>query len=60
MTMSSKTILSGTDFTPSKDIKYSKPKVDSRGELRSIGVLNASTNSATYLSTPLMINWGVE
>ena len=58
MTMSSKTILSGTDFTPSKDIKYSKPKVDSRGA-KSIGVLNASTNSATYLSTPLMINWGV-
>ena len=58
MTMSSKTILSGTDFTPSKDIKYSKPKVDSRGA-KSIGVLNAATNSATYISTPLMINWGL-
>jgi hypothetical protein len=56
--MSSKTILSGTDFTPSKDIKYSKPKVDARGG-KSVGVLNAATNSATYLSTPLMINWGV-
>ena len=58
MTMSSKTILSGTDFTPSKDIKYSKPKVDARGG-KSVGVVNASTNSATYLSTPLMINWGL-
>jgi hypothetical protein len=58
MTMSSKTILSGTDFTPSTDIKYSKPKVDSRGA-KSVGVLNAASNSATYISTPLMINWGV-
>ena len=58
MTMSSKTILSGTDFTPSKDVKYSKPKVDARGG-KSVGVINAATNSATYLSTPLMINWGV-
>jgi hypothetical protein len=56
--MSSKTILSGTDFTPSTDIKYSKPKVDSRGA-KSVGVLNAASNSATYISTPLMINWGV-
>jgi len=58
MTMTSKTILSGTDFTPSTDIKYSKPKVDARGS-KSVGILNAASNSATYLSTPLMINWGV-
>lgn len=58
MTMSSKTILSGTDFTPSTDVKYSKSKVDSRGG-KSVGILNAAANSATYLSTPLMITWGV-
>jgi hypothetical protein len=56
--MSSKTILSGAAFTPASDIKYSKPKVDARGG-KSVGVLNASANSATYISTPLMLTWGV-
>lgn len=58
MTMSSKTILSGADFNPSSDIKYSKPKVDARGS-KSIGIVNAASNGATYISTPLMITWGV-
>ena len=58
MTNMTKTILSGADFTPSSDIKYSKPKVDSRGS-KSVGILNAASNSATYISTPLMLTWGV-
>ena len=58
MTMSSKTILSGASFNPTSDIKYSKPKVDARGA-KSIGILNAGANSATYISTPLMLTWGV-
>ena len=58
MAMSSKTILSGANFTPSSDIKYSKPKVDARGG-KSVGILNAGSNSATYISTPLMLTWGV-
>jgi len=58
MTMSAKTILSGVDFTPSTDTKYSKPKVDTRGG-KSVGILNASANTATYISTPLMLTWGV-
>ena len=58
MAMSSKTILSGANFTPSSDIKYSKPKVDARGG-KSVGILNAGSNSATYISTPLMLTWGI-
>ena len=58
MTMNSKTILSGADFSPSSDVKYSKPKVDARGS-KSIGIANAASNGATYISTPLMITWGV-
>jgi len=58
MTMSAKTILSGADFAPSTDIKYSKPKVDARGS-KSVGILNAGSNTATYISTPLMLTWGV-
>lgn len=56
--MSSNTILSGVDFIPSSDIKYSKPKVDARGG-KSIGILNAVCNTATYISTPLMLTWGI-
>jgi hypothetical protein len=56
--MTSKTILSGADFAPSSDVKYSKPKVDARGS-KSIGIVNAASNGATYISTPLMITWGV-
>ena len=53
-----KEIISGETFNPSKDIKYSKPKVNSSGG-KSVGVLNAATNSATFLATPLMLTWGV-
>jgi hypothetical protein len=59
MTMNSKTILSGADFSPSSDVKYSKPKVDARGS-KSIGIVNTASNGATYISTPLMITWGVD
>ena len=54
----SKTILSGADFSPSSDIKYSKLKVDARGG-KSVGILNSGSNSATYISTPLMLTWGI-
>ena len=53
-----KEILSGETFNPDKDIKYSKPKVNASGG-KSVGILNATTNGATYLSTPLMMTWGV-
>jgi hypothetical protein len=55
---STKQILSGTSFDAHNDIKYSKPKADSRGG-KSIGILNAAANTATYISTPLMLTWGV-
>jgi len=53
-----KEIISGETFNPSKDIKYSKPKVNTSGG-KSVGVLNAATNSATFIATPLMLTWGV-
>jgi hypothetical protein len=53
-----KEILSGEVFNPDKDIKYSKPKVNASGG-KSVGILNATTNGATYVSTPLMMTWGV-
>lgn len=53
-----KEIISGESFNVEKDIKYSKPKVNASGG-KSVGILNATTNSATYVSTPLMMTWGV-
>ena len=53
-----KEIICGETFNPDKDLKYSKPKANSAGG-KSVGILNASTNGATYLSTPLMLTWGV-
>lgn len=55
---SAKMILSGTNFDANTDIKYSKMKVDSRGG-KSVGILNSTSNTATYISTPLMLTWGV-
>jgi len=53
-----KEILVGETFNPTKDLKYSKPKANTSGG-KSVGILNASTNGATYISTPLMLTWGV-
>ena len=51
-------VIQGSRFNPSNDIKYSKPKVDSHGS-KSVGILNAASNTATFISTPLMLTWGV-
>ena len=51
-------VIQGSRFDPSVDIKYSKPKVDSHGS-KSVGILNSASNTATFLSTPLMLTWGV-
>lgn len=55
---SEKMILSGVAFDSNSDIKYSKPKVNAVGG-KSVGILNSETNSATYISTPLMLTWGI-
>ena len=51
-------VIQGSRFDPNRDIKYSKPKVDSHGS-KSVGILNAASNTATFISTPLMLTWGV-
>lgn len=51
-------VIQGSHFNPSTDIKYSKPKVDSHGS-KSVGILNSASNTATFISTPLMLTWGV-
>jgi hypothetical protein len=51
-------IISGTTFNPNTDIKYAKVKVNNSGG-KSVGILNATTNTALNVQTPLMLTWGV-
>ena len=55
---SQKIIVNGTEFSPKNDVVYMKPKVNAVGG-KNVGILNAKTKKATYLSTPLMLTWGV-
>jgi len=56
--MSDKMIISGSEFNSDKDVFYSKPKVNSSGG-KNVGIQNASSKKVLFLSTPLMLTWGV-
>ena len=51
-------IISGTTFNANTDMKYAKVKVNNSGG-KSVGILNAATNTALNIQTPLMLTWGV-
>jgi hypothetical protein len=54
----SQSIISGVNMNPDTDIKYAKVKVNNSGG-KSVGILNAATNSVLNIQTPLMLTWGV-
>jgi len=51
-------IVSGVDFNTEKDYVYTKAKVNANGR-KSIGILNNDNKKSLYISTPLMLTWGV-
>lgn len=51
-------ILSGVSFNVEADTKYAKVKVNNSGG-KSVGILNAASNSVLNVQTPLMLTWGV-
>ena len=51
-------IINGVTFNAETDYSYTKPKVNASGG-KSIGILNKETMKGLYLSTPLMLTWGV-
>ena len=51
-------IVSPNDFTPTDDMIYTKVKVNSVGG-KSIGIINSNTKRSLMVSTPIMLNWGV-
>ena len=51
-------IISGVTFNASTDYLYTKPKVNASGG-KSIGIINKASMKGLYLSSPLMLTWGV-
>ena len=51
-------IVSGVNFDVNKDFMYTKAKVNANGR-KSIGILNNENKKSLYVSTPLMLTWGV-
>lgn len=51
-------IVSGVDFDINADYMYTKAKVNPNGR-KSVGILNNQSKKALYMSTPLMLTWGV-
>jgi len=52
------TIVSGAAFNASTDFVYTKPKLNANNG-KSIGILNKHNMKSLYVSTPLMLTWGV-
>ena len=52
------TIVSGATFNASNDYVYTKPKLNANNG-KMIGILNKNNMKSLYLSTPLMLTWGV-
>ena len=46
------------EFHPEKDVVYTKPKINPSGG-KNVGILYGPTKKSTYLSTPLMMSWGM-
>ena len=51
-------IINATALNASNDIKYAKPRANKSGG-KSVAILNNETGKILYISTPLMLTWGV-
>lgn len=51
-------MVDGVNFSVDKTVDYTKPKVNASGG-KSVGIINSSTKKGLYLSTPLMLSWGI-
>jgi len=53
-----KMIVNGSEFNVANDYAYTKPRINASGG-KSIGIVNKETMKGLYLSSPLMLTWGV-
>lgn len=51
-------IVTPEQFIPAEHLLFTKPKVNSSGG-KSVGIINTTTRRSVMISTPLMLNWGV-
>jgi len=51
-------IIPATTFNASKDIGYTKPRLNKAGG-KGVGIVNKASGRQLYLSMPLMLTWGV-
>ena len=51
-------LINSHEFNPNEDITYNKPKVNSRGG-KNVPIRNNTSKKQLYLSTPLMMTWGM-
>ena len=51
-------IVFGPEFNPEQDTIFTKPKINPSGG-KNVGILYGPTKKSTYLSTPLMMTWGI-
>ena len=58
MSTSTQNILSPAGFNPHTCVKYAKPRANASGG-KSIGLLNAASNTVLQISSPMMLTWGV-
>ena len=57
--MSAQTMMvDGVVFDADETVMYTKAKVNASGG-KSVGIINSSTKKGLYLSTPLMLTWGI-
>jgi len=45
-------------YNPATDISYAKPKIN-QSNGKNVAIINSAVKKATYLSTPLMLTWGM-
>jgi hypothetical protein len=51
-------IVNISNYTPSSDISYAKPKINANGG-KNVSIINNKTRKVTMLSTPLILTWGM-
>jgi hypothetical protein len=51
-------IINISQYNPTSDISYAKPKINANGG-KNVGIINNKTKKVTMLSTPLILTWGM-
>jgi len=50
--------IQATELDADKDFIYTKPKINGSGG-KGVGIINTTTKKGLYISTPLMLTWGI-